>query len=705
MTSYPEELKPRQLEGPMARQMSNEQMRKRIEELEAEILARNHAEKDLQGELRKFHSLYDLAVAMTSEHSMDDNLQLIVEKSRMILCSDISHISLYDTERREFYKHRSSGIRTEAYRRMRIPWDRGLGGMVARTRAGAIVEDYFSDERLDAPMRGIVSEEGIVSGMAVPVQMGAKILGVLYVFNRVKTSYSQSDLDTLLLIGNLAAVEVMRKQSEDALRESEERFRFMAETTGDVIYRLRYDSMTYDYLSPGIEGLTGYSAEDFKSMSFSKLVVRIDLPGQESVSPTEIVRERLEGKTGEYRADYLIRTRARDLKWLRDHSFPWVDESGKVVGSVGILSDISDYKRAEALVKERTADLIESEEKYRSLVENVPLVVYRMKQDGEILFVNQFVEEVFGYGPVEMLSNPVLWQESLYGEDRGRIGELRWQCCQEGNDFIAEYRVVHKSGHIVYVIDHAIPLRDSCGATRSMDGIIMDVTGRVKLQEDLIRTEGLKTIGEVSARLAHEIRNPLVSAGGFARRLLSAMDPADPNRPKVEIILKEVGRLELILHMILNYIRPVELEKSPTDLNDLIEGVLHAIQEADYGKHARFDLRLTTGLPDIEVDRLQMRRVLDSLIRNALNQMPQGGALSIESSCKGASFDLDFRYPVLHMSADDVEHFFYPFTTFQTAQSIVDLPMCKILVDKHGGAIDVRLEGESALWIHLSLPL
>ena len=91
------------------------------------------------------------------------------------------------------------------------------------------------------------------------------------------------------------------------------------------------------------------------------------------------------------------------------------------MGSVGILSDVTEYKRAEALVRERTAELIASEEKFRTLVENVPLVVYRLRPEGEILFVNQFVEDLFGYTPVEILSNPGLWSEALYDRDRPRV--------------------------------------------------------------------------------------------------------------------------------------------------------------------------------------------------------------------------------------------------------------------------------------------
>jgi len=115
--------------------------------------------------------------------------------------------------------------------------------------------------------------------------------------------------------------------------------------------------MTYDYLSPGISNLTGYYPEEIKTLGFSNLVTRIDLPGKEDVSAEVIRKDRLAGKTGEYRADYLIATKTGTPKWLRDHSFPWFDDLGKLVGAVGILSDVTGYKRAEALVRQRTAEL------------------------------------------------------------------------------------------------------------------------------------------------------------------------------------------------------------------------------------------------------------------------------------------------------------------------------------------------------------
>jgi PAS domain S-box-containing protein len=688
----------------MAEQVSHEQLEKRLADLESEILKRRQLENELEGQLNKFRGLYQLATAVSSDQDLDACLRFIVETCREILHADLSYVALRDEDQHEFYKHTVSGVHTEAFRNVRLPSDKGLGGLVARTRQGRIVGDYITATDFNRGDENIIAEEGIVSGMAVPLQIGQRNLGVLYVFNRTKTDFSQYDLDTLSLIGNLAAVEIDRKQVEEALRESEERYRFLVETTGDAIYRLRYDSMNYDYLSPGITNLTGYSPEEMKDLGFSKLVRRIDLPGEEDVSPGALVKDRMEGKTGEYRADYLVVTKAGEPKWLRDHSFPWYDDAAKLMGSVGILSDVTDYKRAEALVRQRTADLVESEEKYRTLVENVPLVVYRVTPKGEILFVNQFVEELIGYSPVEILRFPSLWSEVLYDEDRQRVTELRQKSQEEGQEHIAEYRVFHKDGRIVYVVDHAIPFRTIDGLVSRVDGIIMDVTGRVKMQEQLIQSEGIKTIGEVSARLAHEIRNPLVSAGGFARRLLSSMNPSDPNREKVEIIVKEVGRLEVILRMILNYIQPLDLEMLPTEPNLLVATALRGVAAEMAERNVTVRAELSPELPRISMDQAKMEQVLRTLLRNAFNQIPSGGSLSIGTAFDQGMFQLVMRYPVRHMSQDDVEHFFYPFTTFKVDYQLVDLPMSKILVHKHGGMIEVKLGKSGELSIRILLP-
>lgn len=688
----------------MADLLDNRKSKQNHPDREKEIPVQDHGAPNMKNELACLQGLYDLALTMTVGGNLYENLRRIAKKCRELLLADASSIALKDQGSDEFYIQSCYGFKTSAFKQMRFPFSKGLQTIFHDPASPRVFSDCTPDDVFDKTTVEILTHEHIVSGMVAPIGTKEENLGVLYVFYRSSRTFSQGDQDILCKITKLTTSIIHRKQTEELLRESEERFRFMAETTGDVIYRLKYESMTYDYLSPSIRKLTGYSPEEIKSIGFSKLVQRIELLEKGLVPPDFIVRNRTEGKIGEYRADYQILTKMGELKWVRDHSFPWLAAGNQIIGSVGILSDISDYKRAEVRVQERTNELIESEEKYRTLVENVPLVVYRMKPGKEILFVNHFVEEVLGYSPAKILGNPQLWTESLYDEDRARVMDLWKNSFENGKEFVAEYRVVHKNGHLVYVMDHAIPSQTADGNTYCLDGIIMDVTGRMRLQEQLVRSEGLKTIAEVSARLAHEFRNPLVSAGGFARRLLSGMKEDDPNRGKVEIIVKEVGRLEGILRMVLNYIQPVEVHRSATDPNQLVRKVIAGVDAEMRERNVRLDIQLSPTIPDISIDRPQMERVLETLIKNALNQMPQNAALSLSTNWNKQSFFLKMHYPVEHLSKDDVEHFFYPFTTFKTGYHTADLPFSKILVSKHGGEIDVSIDKSGCLLLTISLP-
>ena len=325
---------------------------------------------------------------------------------------------------------------------------------------------------------------------------------------------------------------------------------------------------------------------------------------------------------------------------------------GKVTQVAIYTRDVTDFKLTQARIEQRTAELIESEEKYRTLVENLPLVVYRMESGGKIVFINSSVEEIFGYSLTEIFKRPELWTEIIHNEDRARVEKFRYESFREGKEFLAEYRVKHKNGHIVYVADHGIPVKNFHDVISSLDGIIMDMTDRKKMQEELVRAEELKTISEISARLAHEIRNPLVSVGGFARRLLSSLSQDDPNRAKVEIIVKEAGRLETILRMILNYIHPLELHMSPTDPTQLIERVLDALDTEFKERELKVHLQLDPDIPEITVDSMQMELVLETLAKQALNQMEEGATLFIATHRENDMLRLMIRYPVRHISPE-----------------------------------------------------
>ncbi len=172
----------------------------------------------LASELRKFEALYDLALGMTEEGNLQQNLAMVVEKSRQLLATDTAYIALHDKGSGELYMRTLSGIRTDAFKQIRVPFGGGLGGKVAATGKGLVIKDYFRE--IEPLLHDVVRDEGLISGIAVPLQIGQSLLGVLYAFNRTQTAFSKSDLDTLSLLGNLAAVEITRAQAEQDLQRA-----------------------------------------------------------------------------------------------------------------------------------------------------------------------------------------------------------------------------------------------------------------------------------------------------------------------------------------------------------------------------------------------------------------------------------------------------------------------------------------------------
>ncbi len=218
-----------------------------------------------------------------------------------------------------------------------------------------------------------------------------------------RTKDSRADLEAEL---RELRAEVERLRGVEArLKQSEERLRFITETTGGALYRLRYDTMTYDYLSPAIQRLTGYTPEEINRLGFSSLVRAITKPAAEALAAEEIRRARLAGKTGEYRADYLIEGKDGCQRWLADHSLPWLDQDGREIGSVGVLIDITERKRLEESLRVMaTTDQLTGLLNRRQYLERSERELHRSQRYGSplcllILDVDHFktVNDAFGH--------------------------------------------------------------------------------------------------------------------------------------------------------------------------------------------------------------------------------------------------------------------------------------------------------------------
>ena len=312
------------------------------------------------------------------------------------------------------------------------------------------------------------------------------------------------------------------------------------------------------------------------------------------------------------------------------------------------------------------------------------------------MFVNPYFTDKLGYTAEEVVSERGFWEKKIWNSD-SEESEKIWQGLRKDpKGFRVERVVKDKQGRSYTFIDHAIPAKDDQGNLKWLDGIMMDITMLKRLQEMALRTEEIKVLGEISARFAHEMRNPLATAGGFARRLRDALPENDKQREFADIIVEEVARLEYILKAILSSIEPFTLCMTRVDINQLLEGVLHRLKDLLAEKMIHPKVSLSPSLPKIQGDGSMLEKAFDNLLKHVAVSMREDDTLKVSTEPDHDNLFITIRYRA-RMAEDDLEHFFFPRFTGKDESVVQDLPLSRVIIHRHGGKIDVFREGEDVI--------
>ena len=368
--------------------------------------------------------------------------------------------------------------------------------------------------------------------------------------------------------------------------------------------------------------------------------------------------------------------------------------------------EIENYARdLEKRVQERTMDLLASEEKYRTLVENVPLVVYRVLKNGVTEFVNSYLTESLGYTIDDAVSDRRFWRDKISGEDMRAYNAINKKCFQEGKECRIESLIRAKDGRLLNFITHAIPAKDPDGQVKWVDGIMLDITELKRLQERAIQTEEIRTLGEISARMAHEIRNPLSAAGGFARRLSESLKDDEHNRTLADIIVGEVAKLENFVKILLSSIEPFDLSLSEVDLNDILISRIDELRSFSGLRGIQLFKDLEPDIPKIQADYEKLSRSFGNILKHAILSTPVDETISISTELKDGRIVVTITHRVDRMSVDDMEKFFFPHIEQDMEKSVLDLPLAKIVIHRHGGRVDLIREEENLLVMKIDFPI
>ena len=225
-----------------------------------------------------------------------------------------------------------------------------------------------------------------------------------------------------------------------------------------------------------------------------------------------------------------------------------------------------------------------------------------------------------------------------------------------------------------------------------------------KTQDILIRKEKLAAIGEVSTRLAHEIRNPLTVIGGFAKSIPKRYENRERTIRNANIIVEEVRRLEQILTSVLDFSKPATPKKIPTDINELIEDTLGIMETAINGRGVITVFSLSPDKLNVEIDADQIKQVLFNIIQNAINAMPEGGALEIRTGKEHDELRIDVTDTGCGIPDIHLENIFEPFFTTWGSGTGLGLSISQMIIQNHGGRISVSSKDKKGTTFSIFLP-
>jgi two-component system CheB/CheR fusion protein len=268
-------------------------------------------------------------------------------------------------------------------------------------------------------------------------------------------------------------------------------------------------------------------------------------------------------------------------------------------------------------------------------------------------------------------------------------------------------RRISRGAHLTELI--LLAIEDFTARKRAEELLKSEQTLRQKLTEleqQLISSGRLVSIGEITASMAHEFNNPLGIIMGFTQDLMSEIDSSDPNYRSLQIIDEETKRCGKIIEELLQFARPGATDFHPSDVQDLIERTIKMLTNRLYKQNIEVITQIEENLPRIHADSRQIEQVLVNLYLNSIDAMPEGGRLTIEAKKAADGVSITVTDTGFGIEDTDLPKVFQPFFTSKKKSGLgLGLPICDRIIKNHGGRIEVASQPGQGTTFHVYLPL
>jgi PAS domain S-box-containing protein len=532
-----------------------------------------------------------------------------------------------------------------------------------------------------------------------------------------------------------------RKLAEQAIRDAEQRFRRLLESTTDYIFSVtvqdgRAVATTH---SQACLPITGYTAREFDTDEY--LWFRIIHPDDRDAVLAQVAQV-LKGETP-LPLEHRIYHKSGRLRWIRNLLVPHKDLQGQVVAYDGLISNITERKEAELALQ--------------ASQERLALVI-RGSNDGiwdwdvttsEVYFSPRW-KAMLGYEDREIEDKFSSWEHLVHPEDRERArAEVRAYFEGRAPTYELEHRLRHKDGSYRWVLARGVALRDAAGKPLRMAGSHVDLTERKAAEERLQRANAelaqneealrrtlaelkaaneelkvtqrqlivaarLESVGTLAAGVAHEVKNPLQI---IVMGLDYVAKNAPPGNQAFGVVLHDmrvaVDRANAIIGEVLKFSADKEFDLQPDDLNAVIDRSLLLTRYELVSHGIALVPELAPALPPVRLNCSKLEQVFVNLFVNAIHAMPNGGALTVRTRVQcPADGTADPEPDEVVVEVQDTgtgiadEHLPRVFDPFFTTKPIgagtgLGLSVVKKIIDLHGGVIEIRNVAEGGVCVTL----
>ncbi len=660
-----------------------------------------------------------LAVSLYIPDLLEGLLEVLVEK----LGVEKSAVRLLD---QDGFLHLKGlrGLPPEARDIVIKPDPESLLGECVLTRQVISVQDSSTvGDRLD----GLLKEETMASLVLAPITTESLTLGVLTAASSKKGYFAKEHVEFFQSLAGQLGLAVRSTNIEEALRLDESRLEAiwkLSQMTKATLQQItdfaleegvRLTKSKIGYLAFMNEDETVLIMHSMSTVALQECAI-IDKPIIYPVETTglwgEAVRQRRPVITNNYAdsSPYKKGYPEGHVEIKRHMNIP-VFDGDRIVAVAGVGNKEEEYDESD--VRQLTLLMnamwwhIKRQREEQALtdeVEHMHLFQSKMIQTsnegiiahdpiGTIIIFNEGAERIFGYRKEEVIGMiPIqdLFPPGAAGEIKERISSPD----AGGIGRLMQYETVgiSKTGESIPIELSASQIFEHDQETATVI-FFRDLRERKQMQENLLRSERLVAIGQAAAHITHEIKNPLMLIGGFARRVMKDITKnPQKNSERLQIIIDEVKRLEDFLIEVGSYAKLSEPHTIAGDLNTMIKELCSRLEPSLRESGIRLVLDLDPNLPYIKFDPLHLRQVILNIAKNGIEAMGEGGTLTLSTGQKPDGVVLQISDTGDGIPADVLDKIFQPFYSTKPKGSGLGLTIAQKIIEAHKGKITIESE-------------